>query len=160
MRPEAVVWVLAVPVGVVLGVVDVRARRLPDVVTLPLTGGLLALLGLCALLPRPGGSWTGALVGGLVLGGFYGVLHLVNPGGMGLGDVKLACALGVPLGWYGWDVLFLGAFAGLLLGGLYGTVVLLTRRTSGDATPTTMAFGPFLLAGAFLGVLLGAAAGR
>ncbi|MFH9421401.1 prepilin peptidase [Streptomyces sp. NPDC017529] len=161
-RPELAVWLAAVPVAVLLAVVDWRVRRLPDVLTLPLAAGAVLLLGLAAPSARAAGSWGGALLGGLALGGFYYVLYLINPAGMGLGDVKLAIGLGVPLGWYGWAILITGAFAGLLLGSLYGCALLLRRsvRAEGrdDGLKQAMPYGPFMIIGVFLGVLLGAAA--
>ncbi|MGA5130516.1 prepilin peptidase [Streptomyces olivoreticuli] len=155
-RPELAVWLLAAPVAVLLAAVDRSVRRLPDVLTLPLAAGVAALLGLAALIPGSAGSWPGALLGGPVLGGCYLALFLIHPSGMGFGDVKLAVGLGCALGWYGWQVLLLGAFAGLLLGSLYGTALLLTRRA---ARGTALALGPFMLAGAWLGLLLGGATG-
>lgn len=44
-RPELGVWLLLAPVGVLLTVVDLRVRRLPDALTLPLAGAALLLLG-------------------------------------------------------------------------------------------------------------------
>ncbi len=161
-RPELVVWLAVVPVTVLLAVVDWRVRRLPDVLTLPLAAGVVVMLGLVALGGRGAGVWGGALLGGLGLGGFYFVLYLVNPAGMGLGDVKLAIGLGVTLGWYGWAILITGAFLGLLLGALYGCGLLLRRARGAEARDDgpepAMPYGPFMIIGALLGVLLGAAA--
>lgn len=161
-RPELAVWLAVAPVAVLLAVVDWRVRRLPDVLTLPLAAGAVLLLGLVALGGGGAGAWGGALSGGLALGGFYFVLYLVNPAGMGLGDVKLAIGLGVTLGWYGWAILITGAFLGLLLGALYGCGLLLRRargaEARNDGPEPAMPYGPFMIVGALLGVLLGAAA--
>ncbi|MFF3165228.1 MULTISPECIES: prepilin peptidase [unclassified Streptomyces] len=152
-RPELGVWLLLAPVWVLLAAVDVRVRRLPDPLTLPLAAAGPGLLALVALLPEHAGDWLTALYGTLALGGGYLVLFLVNPSGMGFGDVKLALGMGAVLGWYGWPVLLLGAFAGFLLGALYGGALVLARRAGrGTAIP----FGPFLIAGAFAGLLIGA----
>ncbi|UGY93401.1 prepilin peptidase [Streptomyces gobiensis] len=151
-RPELAVWLLLVPGLMLLATVDWRVHRLPDVLTLPLAGGAVALLGAASPLPGAGGSWTGALLGGAVLSGVYFVLFLINPRGMGFGDVKLAITLGVALGWYGWDVLFAGAFAGFLLGAVYGLSLVLAGRAG---RRTAMPFGPFMVVGALAGVLLG-----
>ncbi|MEV0275526.1 A24 family peptidase [Streptomyces sp. NPDC050610] len=153
-RPELAVWLLAAPVGVVLAGVDRAVRRLPDVLTLPLAAGVAALLGPAALIPGAAGSWTGALLGGVALAGGYFVLFLISPSGMGFGDVKLAVGLGCALGWYGWSVLFAGAFLGLLLGSVYGVWLMLSGR---GRRGTTMALGPYMIAGAWLGLLLGGA---
>ncbi|MFB7596014.1 prepilin peptidase [Streptomyces sp. NPDC056160] len=154
-RPEAAVWLLVAPVGVLLALVDHRVHRLPDVLTLPLAAVTATLLGAAALVPAAAGSWPRALLGALVLGACYFVLFLVNPSGMGFGDVKLALALGAVLGWYGWPVLVVGGFAGLFYGAVYGLGLVVLRRAGRGAT---MPLGPFMLGGAFTGVLLGAAA--
>ncbi|MEU8096103.1 A24 family peptidase [Streptomyces rubiginosohelvolus] len=155
-RPELVGWLALAPVAVLLAVVDRRVHRLPDPLTLPLAAAAVLLLGGAALLPGHAGSWTSGLLGGLALGGFYLLLFLINPNGMGFGDVKLALALGVALGWYGWTVLFVGGFAGFLFGAAYGLVLVLLRRAG---RRTGIPFGPFMIAGALTGVLLGALAG-
>ncbi len=152
-RPELAVWLLLAPVGVLLAVVDFRVRRLPDALTLPLAAAALALLGLVALVPEHAGDWPTALWGALALGGGYFVLFLINPGGMGFGDVKLALGAGAVLGWYGWSTVMLGTFAGFLLGALYGGALVVVRRAG---RKTAIAFGPFLIAGAFVGLLIGA----
>lgn len=152
-RPELGVWLLLAPVGVLLTVVDFRVRRLPDPLTLPFAGAALALLGLTALVPEHAGHWTTALLGSLALGGGYFVLFLINPAGMGFGDVKLALGTGAALGWYGWPTVMLGTFAGFLLGALYGAALVITRRAT---RKTAIPFGPFLITGAFLGLLVGA----
>ncbi|MGW1819573.1 prepilin peptidase [Streptomyces sp. NPDC002125] len=152
LRPEAAVWLLLAPVAVLLAVIDRRVHRLPDRLTLPLAGAAAVLLGCAALLPEHGGSWTSALLGGGALGGFYFLLFLINPTGMGFGDVKLALALGVALGWYGWAVLCAGGFAGFLFGALYGAGLMLLRRAG---RKTGIPFGPFMIAGALVGLLFG-----
>lgn len=156
-RPELVVWLVLAPFAVLLALVDVKVRRLPDHVTLPLAAGAVMLLGAAALVPGAGGSWTTALLGGPVLGAAYFVLFLIHPDGMGFGDVKLALSLGVVLGWYGWAVLFAGAFAGFLLGSLYGLGLIALRRAG---RRSAIPFGPFMMSGAWLGLLLGALAVR
>ncbi|MCQ4214371.1 prepilin peptidase [Streptomyces longispororuber] len=154
-RPELGAWLLLAPVAVLLATVDFAVHRLPDVLTLPLAGLALAALGAAALLPEPGGSWRGAVLGALGLGTGYLLLLLAYPRGMGFGDVKLALGLGAALGWYGWGVLFIGAFAGVLFNGLYALALVVTRRAG---RKTEIPFGPFMTLGAYAGVLLGAMA--
>ncbi|MFE0921230.1 prepilin peptidase [Streptomyces nigra] len=150
-RPELVVWLLLVPVCVLLATVDASAHRLPDVLTLPLAAGACVLLGGASLLPGAGGSWTSALLGSLLLGTCFFALLFIS-GGLGLGDVKLALGLGAVLGWYGWPILLIGVFAGYLFGALYGIGLVMAGRAG---RRSRIAFGPFLLAGALAGVLLG-----
>ncbi|WP_443064273.1 prepilin peptidase [Streptomyces sp. NBC_00525] len=151
-RPELAVWLLLAPVAVLLASIDHRVHRLPDGLTLPAAAAAVLLLGLAALLPEHAGSWLSALLGGLALGAFYFLLFLINPSGMGFGDVKLALSLGTVLGWYGWAVVFTGGFAGFLFGAVYGVVLVALRRAG---RRTGIPFGPFMIAGGFLGLLFG-----
>ncbi|MFD8413480.1 prepilin peptidase [Streptomyces sp. NPDC059650] len=151
-RPETAVFAGLAPVLVLLALVDLAVHRLPDVLTLPLAAAAAAALGAAALLPGAAGSWRLALLGGAALGAAYLLLFLINPAGMGFGDVKLALALGVALGWYGWGVWLSGAFLGFFYGALYGLGLVLRSR---DGRKQAFPFGPFMAAGALTGVLLG-----
>ncbi|MGW1889704.1 prepilin peptidase [Streptomyces sp. NPDC002004] len=151
-RPEVAVWLAAAPVAMLLALTDRAVHRLPDVLTLPLAAATVLLLGVAALLPGNAGSWLTSVLGALALGSVYFVLFLINPNGMGFGDVKLALALGAALGWYGWTVLVVGAFAGLLIGALYGLTLMLLRRAG---RKSAIPLGPFMIVGGFLGLLLG-----
>ncbi len=152
-RPELAVWLLLAPVAVLLALVDFRVHRLPDVLTLPLAGAAVVLLGVVALVPGHAGEWLTAVLGSLVLGGVYFLLFLVHPNGLGFGDVKLALGLGAVLGWYGGGAVVLGTFAGFLFGGLYGLGLVVARRIG---TRTAYPIGPALIAGAYVGLLSGA----
>lgn len=149
-RPELAVWLLITPFGLLLAAVDIRVRRLPDVLTLPLAAVTPALLGLASNLQGADGSWVRALLGEFALAGAFFVLFLVHPRGFGFGDVKLALTPGVALGWYGWQPVLAGAFLGFLLFAAYGAVLILAGRAG---RKTALPFGPFLLLGAVLGVL-------
>lgn len=152
-RPELVVWLLLAPFAVLLALVDRNVHRLPDQLTLPLAVAAPVLLLFADLRPGADGAWSTAVLGGFVLGFCYLVLFLINPSGMGFGDVKLALPLGVALGWYGWQVLFFGAFAGFLLGSLYGAGLMLLRKAG---RKSAIPFGPFMIGGTLLGLLAGA----
>lgn len=148
-------WFAAV--SVVLVLIDLDTRRLPDVIVLPsyLVGGVL--LTLACLLGADWGALLRAGIGMAALYGFYALLRFVRPDGMGGGDVKLAGVAGLYLGWLGWGPLAVGALAAFLFGGVFGIALL----ASGRATRrTAIPFGPWLLVGAWLGVLAGAQIGQ
>jgi leader peptidase (prepilin peptidase)/N-methyltransferase len=71
---------------------------------------------------------------------------------MGFGDVKLAGLLGLCLGFVGLPQLAVGVLAAFLLGGLAGVTLIVLRRA--DRT-TAIPFGPWMLAGAWVGILAG-----
>ena len=66
------------------------------------------------------GRGPASLGGALGLATLYLVVHLISPGAMGGGDVKLAIGLGALTGAFGADVWLLGAFAAPLLTALLG----------------------------------------
>lgn len=102
------------------------------------------------------GDLLRAGAGAVVVGGSYLVIALVHPAGMGLGDAKLAVLLGLYLGWTGWSAVVVGWFAGFLFGGVYAVALLAVRR-AGRRTPVP--FGPWMLAGAWVGLVAGPAVG-
>ena len=139
-------------VGLALAVIDIDTKRLPNPLTLP----SYAVLGVLLLMPAVAdGEWSAYLrawLAALALFGFYFLLALVYPAGMGFGDVKLAGVLGLVLGWLGWGVLVVGGFLGFLLGALVGSVLMLGNRAS---RKSKIPFGPFMLLGAMLAILWG-----
>jgi len=136
-------------VAVALAVIDLRVWRLPDAIVLPSYGVGAVLLGAAAIARTDWWAAGRGLIAMAVLFGVYLLIALARPGGMGLGDVKLAGLLGLYLGFLGWSPLWVGAFAGFLLGGLAGAALLLTRRTDRRGA---IPFGPFMLAGALVAV--------
>ena len=79
------------------------------------------------------------------------VIHLVSPGGMGFGDVRLAALLGLFLGWLGPAHVALGLFLGFVAGGAAGVVALVKGRSRKASLP----FVPFLALGTVTAVLYG-----
>jgi leader peptidase (prepilin peptidase) / N-methyltransferase len=151
LTPVAAALCWAALLGVALGFVDAAVHRLPDALTAPAFVGTAVLLTAAALAEGRPGVLPRCLAAALALGALYGGMALVAP--MGLGDAKLAPTLGAVLGWFGWHAVLTGVFAGFLLAGLYGAALLVGRRAKGgDALP----FGPFMLLGALLAVLLAA----
>ncbi len=141
-----------VAVAVVLTLIDLDTRRLPNAIVLPSYGVALALLTLASLNPGGEASWSPllcALVGAAAMFAVYFLLMVVYPSGMGFGDVKLAGVLGLYLGWVGWGALVVGWFAAFLLGGAFSVGLLVTGRAG---RKTGIPFGPWMLAGALVGI--------
>ena len=143
------------PVGVALAVIDWRTRLLPTRVIAPSYLVVALLVVLAAALERDWHPLANAGWGWLVAGGTFFVLWFVYPRGMGYGDVRLSGVLGIALGYLGWAELLTGVYAGFLLGGVGGLLLSALRIVDRKAYP----FGPFMLVGAVLGVLLGPAVG-
>lgn len=140
-----------VPVGVALGVVDWRTHLLPKRLVVP-SYALVVVLVLAAWAASGDvADLRRAALGWLVAGGVFFVLWFIHPAGLGYGDVRLAGVLGIALGHVGWAELFVGLYAGFLVGGLGGLVL---RRVS-ERRRTEYPFGPFMLLGVLVGLLLG-----
>ncbi len=132
-----------------LTLVALQTRRLPN--------ALNAALGACALvwamvqqrwLGRPD-AVTSLMAGALGAGGAFMVLAIVGRGALGMGDVKLAAALGALLGY---PLVLPGLLLGVIVGGVWGAVLLITRRAG---RKDYMPYGPSLALGAWI-VYLGA----
>ena len=145
------VWVYLSVVGVVLGFVDWRTKLLPYRIVAPSYAvvALLLVLATAAIqerepLVRAGIAWA-------VTFAVFFLLNLVHPAGMGYGDVRLSGLLAMALGWLGWVQLAVGVYSGFLLGAVVGGGLALARVIDRKSYP----FGPFMLAGAWLGVVTG-----
>jgi leader peptidase (prepilin peptidase) / N-methyltransferase len=142
--------------AVALAWIDAAVQRLPDALTAAAYAGTVGFLLLAA---ASSGHWHDllrAVLGGLALAAAYLALAVISRSALGLGDVKLAASLGTLTAWPGWRTLVAGAFAGFLLGAVYGAGLLVFRRAHrGQRIP----FGPFMVAGAFLALLASAVPG-
>ncbi|WP_127794276.1 A24 family peptidase [Agromyces sp. LHK192] len=149
-----VILLVLAAVSIALTLIDLDTHRLPNVIV----GWAAVVLG-CLVFAASviGGDLAAlgrALLGGAALFSGYLVVALVSRGGLGMGDVKLAGVLGLVLGYFGWPQLAVGAFAAFALGGVAGILLIVTGRARrGDGIP----FGPWMLAGAWAGLVGGPA---
>ncbi|MES2169262.1 MAG: prepilin peptidase [Actinomycetota bacterium] len=139
-------------ISLALALIDIDVRRLPNAIVLPAYAVGALLLGASSVLSGDYWALARAAIGCAALGLIYLVLAVAVPGGMGFGDVKLAGVLGLFLGWLGWAPLTVGALLAFVLGGLFGIALLIIRR---GGRKTTIPFGPWMLAGAWIGILVG-----
>lgn len=148
-------WVALALVGAVIVRTDLARHRIPDALTLAAAGCGAVLLALPADWAAYGRAWLAALAVSAVLLG----LALIGPSGLGMGDVKLGPALGLYLGYLGWEAALVGVAAGFVLGALAALVVLagdaIARKPLAGALRRALPFGPFLLVGAVVGLAAG-----
>jgi len=140
---HALVDAFFVGVLVVLSVIDIRTRRLPNRIVLPAAAIVFAAQ--VALEPERALEWTLAAVGAFAA--LY-VIAAINPAGLGMGDVKLALLLGAALGWQ--------VLAALVVGFLLAAVagILMIVRSGWRARKSTLPLGPFLAPGGIAALLL------
>ncbi|WP_331752250.1 A24 family peptidase [Streptomyces sp. NBC_00829] len=127
--------------GIAMALIDLAVQRLPDVLTLPACTGTILLLAAATVVGEPG-SLGRAAAGGAVLTAVFLLLAMIA--GLGLGDVKLAPAIGALLGWSSWTHLWWGTAAGFLVGAVCAAALL----TTGHDRRSQIAFGPFITIGA------------
>jgi leader peptidase (prepilin peptidase)/N-methyltransferase len=132
-------------VAVPAALIDLEHRIIPNRLTA--LGAVLALAIGLALDPagEPERLIAGAAAGGLLL-----LAALAYPGGMGMGDVKLAAVLG----------LFLGAAVApailvALVSGAVAGAVIIAEKGAQEGRKTAVPFGPFLALGALVAVFAG-----
>jgi leader peptidase (prepilin peptidase)/N-methyltransferase len=143
-------WWAAFAVPLVL--VDLAVHRLPDRMTLPAAGGVVLLLGAAAVLGGGLDRWWRAVLAGVVVAlAFAATTLLLGRRGFGLGDAKLALSCAALLGWFGWGAVVLGLMAGLMASALVSVVLLIAGRVRWSSH---LPFGPFLVAGTVLALIL------
>lgn len=123
-----------------VSLIDLHDKIIPnEIVLFGLVAGVIMLFAL----PYAGKSWVEGLGGGG--GAFLAllVIALIAPGGMGLGDVKLAAVIGLFLGrWSAMGLLF-----SFLAGGLISGLLLLLRIVG---RKSHIPFGPWLALGSII----------
>ena len=143
----AYLWFLAA--AVVLTVIDVQHQLLPRrIVWSALAGGALLLL-VAAVATSFWEALLRAALGSAVLLALHLLLALISPGGVGMGDVRLAGVTGLYLGWVSWQAVAVGAVGAFVLQAVLAVPLLLTRRADRHAQ---LPFGPAMLAAAALTV--------
>jgi leader peptidase (prepilin peptidase)/N-methyltransferase len=127
---------------VVVTATDLERRVVPNRVVLPAAAAVLAL----QTVSHPSPEWA---LGALGAAGFLFLAVVAYPGGMGMGDVKLALLIGALLGRTAAVALMLG-----LLLALVPSAVLLARHGLG-ARRLAIPFAPFLAVGTVVALFAG-----
>ena len=142
MHMETLVVIFVVSVLVVISRIDLEHRIIPNRIVVP--AWIAVLLAQIAIYP---GHWVQWVVASFGAGLFFLAVALAYPGGLGMGDVKLALLIGAALGWPVLTALFLGTLASGLVAG-----VMLFKEGS-SARKRGIPLGPFLAGGAILVLL-------
>lgn len=143
-----------VPVGTLLGIVDHRTRLLPSIVVLPATLAALGYGGLRWALTGAADDLVRGVVCLLLVRTVFWLLWFIRQAGMGFGDVRLSALLGCTLGYAGAGPLLVGLYSAFLMFAIPGLVIAIAKRDR-SVLKRAYPFGPFLLVGAWLGVVAG-----
>ena len=139
---EALVNAAGCAVVVALTVIDIERRIVPNRIVVP----ALFIAVIVQTIRDTSLEWIVSAIGA---GGFFLLLALIYPAGLGMGDVKLAAFLGA---WLGYPVA-VALFAGTLLGMIPALVVLVRKGAKGRTA--TMPYVPALAAGAIVALFFG-----
>ena len=139
---ELGIWLIAATVFILLATIDFRLYIIPDELT-----ALLIVLGVGVTILN--GAYLNHFIAAGIGLAFFGIVVLLTKGqGMGMGDVKLAGAIGLLLGMPNTIFAFTLAF---VTGALFGVgLIIMKKKGLKDAVP----FGPFLVLGVFLALIL------
>ncbi len=125
--------------------IDLEHRIIPNKLTA--LGAVVAIVLGTAL--DPSGE-PERLIAGVAAGGFLLLAALAYPGGMGMGDVKLAGVMGLFLGAAVAPALLIALVSGVLVG-----AVIIARKGAQAGRKTAVPFGPFLALGAIVAIYAG-----
>jgi leader peptidase (prepilin peptidase)/N-methyltransferase len=142
LHPEALVAIAFCLVLVAVSATDIEHGIIPNRIVLPAAAVILAAQ--TAIHPSP--QWA---LGALGAGGFLFAAALMAPGGMGMGDVKLALVLGAMLGTTVSVGMLVGLFAAMV------PAIVLFIRLGVGARKVKLPFGPFLAIGSVVALFAG-----
>jgi leader peptidase (prepilin peptidase) / N-methyltransferase len=132
-----------IAVMIVIAFIDWELMIIPNKIVLP-----AAVIGLAASIALDPDRWWVYLVAAVGAALFLFILALIWPGGMGMGDVKLALFMGAVLG----TMVIAAMFLAFLLGAIVGLILIASKlKGRKDAIP----FGPYLALGSVLALLYG-----
>ncbi|MCL6596500.1 MAG: prepilin peptidase [Firmicutes bacterium] len=140
LYPALLLWL----VGIAASAIDLKVRRIPNVLLAAAAAILAAVLAVGGMR-----GYLAAVEGAALLSAFGLLVAVVGRGGMGMGDVKYLTLVGAALGPRGGLV---ALYATMLTGGLYAIALLATGRARKGMR---IAFAPFIAAGSMVGAVLG-----
>jgi leader peptidase (prepilin peptidase)/N-methyltransferase len=143
LGPELYPALLFISTLIAVFFIDLEHYIIPNVIVLP-----VAAVGLVSMIAIEPGRWLELLLAGVISAAFFLLIAFVKPGGMGMGDVKLAGMMGFYLG----TSILVALFIGFLTGALAGLALMAMGR---KGRKSRVPFGPFLALGGIIALLAG-----
>jgi leader peptidase (prepilin peptidase)/N-methyltransferase len=140
---NAALYALVQVLLVAVAAVDLTTRRIPNELV-----AALAAVAVAARAIAERSALAESIVAGVAVFAIALLLASIARGGLGMGDVKLAAALGFVLG----KVVVVALFVGTIAGAIAALAILLRQGKAGRRT--TFAYGPYLVLGAAVSILL------
>ena len=134
-------WLILLGLGGLAVLIDLEHHLLPSRLILP------SLL-LSILLVSLSGNLRPGIIGAAGWSASFAVLAILNPNGLGWGDVKFAALLGFNCGAADLKLVLVAALLALTFGG--AAALFLIVRGSERGRHSQIPFGPFMLAGAIV----------
>lgn len=138
--------------GVALAIIDLDCHRLPNRLVFPTYVIGLCWLAIVAVVQHDLARYGRAVSCLALVYAIFYLAHWISPGSLGFGDVKLAGVLGLYLGWLSWSHVLSGIALAFLVSGIAILPMLAVGRMRLNST---VPFGPALLLGAVLSVVMG-----
>jgi leader peptidase (prepilin peptidase)/N-methyltransferase len=142
---DIVLGLLLVSFLVPITLIDLDRRLIPNRLTLPLA--VASLVAVVTIARSDVLEYLAAGAGGFL---FFFLAALLYPRGMGMGDVKLAGAMGIALG-----RAVAPAILFALLGGVVVGALIIARKGAREGRKTAVPFGPFLALGGMIALFIG-----
>jgi leader peptidase (prepilin peptidase)/N-methyltransferase len=142
---DVVLGLILVTFLVPITLIDLDHRLIPNKLTLP-----LAVASIAAVVILSPSDVVEYLVSGAGAFLFFFLAALAYPRGMGMGDVKLAGAMGLALGRAVAPAILFALLAGVVVGAL-----VIARKGAREGRKTAVPFGPFLALGGVIALFCG-----
>jgi len=145
LEPELLADLVFVATLVVITVTDIEHRIVPNKVLAP-----VAVIGVLSQVLTNSGDWLSWTLAAVIGFSLMLIAALAYPGGMGMGDVKLAGVMGIYLG----VALAPALLIAFLLGTIAGVAVMAKKGVE-IGRKTALPFGPYMAIGGFIALLYG-----
>jgi leader peptidase (prepilin peptidase)/N-methyltransferase len=139
--------------------IDLEHQLILNIITYPAALIALAILAAASVFPQarllgdlrlyPQPSILSGLIGGVIPLVFFLLVYIINPRGLGMGDIKLVALMGLATGF---PLALAALFIGILIGGVAAIVLLILRK---KGRKDVMPYGVFLGMGPIIVLLLG-----
>ena len=134
------VVILFFVVSIKLIQIDLKIKRLPNVIVLPATIFVLVINVVNSWLQGDINSIVGRILPPLLVTGGFFLISIFYPQGLGMGDIKVILFIGVTLIPFEASLYLVSLCVSFVSGALYALLVITRRGESKE-----FAFGPFLL---------------